>query len=187
MGAFNLPNLLTTLRVLAAPALAWALLRGEFAFAFWVFVVAAVTDALDGWIARRFHLLTPYGAVMDPLADKLVTLVCVVLLTWLSLVPLWLTLAMVVRDTVIVGGAFAYHRAFGEVRIQPTWLGKGHTLVAFALFALILAENAAYVDLAGQRLPLFLLALGFTLASGVQYVVLWGRKAAAEASARKPR
>ncbi len=186
MGFVNLPNVLTTLRVLAAPALAWALMREQFAAALWVFVAAALTDALDGWIARRFDLMTAYGAVMDPLADKLVTLVCVVLLTWLELVPLWLTLAMVVRDTVIVGGAFAYHRAFGEVHIRPTWLGKAHTLVAFALFALILAEAAAYVDIGAWRAGLFLLALAFTVASGVQYVLLWGRKAAAEASARRP-
>lgn len=178
MGVFNLPNLLTTLRVIAAPLLAWALVGRQFELAFWVFVAAAVTDALDGWIARRFHLLTAYGAVMDPLADKLVTLVCVVLLTWLGVVPLWLTLALVVRDTVIVGGAFAYQRAFGEVHIQPTWLGKLHTLVAFALFALVLAEGARYLELAVWRDALFWLVFAFTLASGVQYVVLWGRKAA---------
>lgn len=184
MSAVNLPNVLTTLRVLAAPLLAWALLREEFLLAFWVFVGAAATDALDGWIARRFHLMTPYGAVMDPLADKLVTLVCVVLLTWLGLVPLWLTLALVVRDTLIVGGAFAYHRVFGEVEIQPTRLGKLHTLVAFLLFALLLADGAALIDAAAWRPEVFFVVLASTVASGVQYVVLWGRKAAREARIR---
>ncbi|MEO1766504.1 CDP-alcohol phosphatidyltransferase family protein [Thiobacter aerophilum] len=178
MTAVNLPNVLTTLRVTAAPLLAWALLTRQLELAFWVFVAAALTDALDGWIARRFGLLTPYGAVMDPLADKLVTLVCVVLLTWLEVVPLWLTLALVVRDTVIVGGAFAYQRAFGEVHIQPTRLGKLHTSVAFALFAMVLAEGADYLDLTPWRQALFWMVFAFTLASGVQYVVLWGRKAA---------
>jgi cardiolipin synthase len=187
MGFNQLPNLLTTLRVLAAPVLAWALLTGNFALAFWIFLAAALTDALDGWIARRFQLTTPYGAVMDPLADKLVTLVCVILLTWLSMVPLWLTLALVVRDTIIVGGAFAYHRVFGEVQIRPTRLGKAHTLLAFALFAGVLADAAGYLELDAVREPFFLLVLILTVASGTQYVLLWGRRAAAEASRRQPR
>ena len=184
MKALNVPNILTTLRVLAAPLLAYSLLRGHFEFAFYLFILAAVTDALDGWIARHFNLMTHYGAVMDPLADKLITLVCVILLTWLGMVPLWLTLAMVVRDTVIVSGAFAYHRLFGEVEIHPTWLGKLHTALAFALFTTVLANAAAIIDAAGWLRPFFLLVLLTTLASMVQYVVLWARKAARESARR---
>jgi len=184
MKALNLPNLLTTLRILAAPLLAYALLRGNFAFAFYLFILAALTDALDGWIARHFKLMTHYGAVMDPLADKLITLVCVVLLTWLGMVPLWLTLAMVVRDTVIVSGAFAYHRLFGEVEIHPTWLGKLHTALAFTLFAGALANAANFVDVSEWLDAFFLLALATTLGSLVQYVVLWGRKAVKESARR---
>lgn len=184
MKTVNVPNLLTTLRVLAAPLLAYSLLRGQFEFAFYLFILAAITDALDGWIARHFNLMTPYGAVMDPLADKLITLVCVILLTWLGRVPLWLTLAMVVRDTVIVSGAFAYHRVFGEVQIRPTWLGKLHTALAFTLFASVLANAANLVEVSDWLEGFFLLVLATTLGSLVQYVVLWGRKATREARLR---
>jgi cardiolipin synthase len=184
MSALNLPNFLTTLRVLAAPLLAYSLLRGHFGWAFHLFVLAAVTDALDGWIARHFNLMTHYGAVMDPLADKLITLVCVILLTWLGMVPLWLTLAMVVRDTVIVSGAFAYHRLYGEVEIRPTWLGKLHTALAFTLFAGVLANAANIVDVSDWLDGCSLLVLATTLGSLVQYVVLWGRKAARESARR---
>jgi cardiolipin synthase len=184
MKALNVPNILTTLRVLAAPLLAYSLLRGHFELSFYLFIIAAVTDALDGWIARHFNLMTHYGAVMDPLADKLITLVCVVLLTYLGLVPLWLTLAMVVRDTVIVSGAFAYHRLFGEVEIRPTWLGKLHTALAFTLFTAVLANAADLVDVSAWLRPFFLLVLGTTLASLVQYVVLWARKAVKESARR---
>ncbi len=180
MRVFNLPNVLTSLRVLAAPVLAWALLSADFLLAFWVFVGAALTDALDGWIARRFDLMTAYGAVMDPLADKLITLVCVVLLTWLGIVPLWLTLAMVMRDTLIVGGAFAYHRAFGDVQIRPSVLGKLHTLLAFLFLTALLAEGAGYLSFVPWRTEACLLVLATTVASGAQYVVRWGRKAARE-------
>ena len=186
MKAVNVPNLLTTLRVLAAPLLAYSLLRGQFAFAFYLFILAAVTDALDGWIARHFDQMTPYGAVMDPLADKLITLVCVILLTWLGLVPLWLTLAMVIRDTVIVSGAFAYHRLYGEVEIRPTWLGKLHTALAFTLFASVLADAANLVDASDWLDAFFLLVLATTLASLVQYVLLWGRKAVRETRRAAP-
>lgn len=181
---WNVPNVLTTLRVLAAPLLAYALLHGRFELAFYVFIAAAVTDALDGWIARRFDLMTHYGAVMDPLADKLITLVCVVLLTWLGIVPLWLTLAMVVRDAVIVSGAFAYHRLFGEVEIKPTRLGKLHTALAFSFFTVVLAHSAALIDAAVWLETLFIVMLAVTVASLVQYVVLWGRKAVLESIRR---
>jgi cardiolipin synthase len=184
MKALNVPNILTTLRVLAAPLLAYSLLRGYFELAFYTFIVAAITDALDGWIARHFDLMTHYGAVMDPLADKLITLVCVVLLTWLGIVPLWLTLVIVVRDTVIVSGAFAYHRLFGEVEIRPTWLGKLHTALAFTLFTVVLANSAALIDASEWLRPFFFLVLGTTLASMVQYVVLWARKAVKESARR---
>lgn len=177
---WNVPNVLTTLRVLAAPLLAYGLLRGHFELAFYVFILAAITDALDGWIARHFNLMTRYGAVMDPLADKLITLVCVVLLTYLGLVPLWLTLAIVVRDTVIVAGAFAYHRLFGEVEIHPTLLGKLHTALAFMLLTGALANAAALIDLSDWQQPLFLLVLATALASLTQYVILWARKAGKE-------
>lgn len=175
---WNVPNILTTLRVLAAPLLAYCLMTQRYAPAFFLFVGAAITDALDGWIARHFNQMTHYGAVMDPLADKLVTLTCVILLTWLGWIPLWLTLAMVMRDTVIVAGAFAYHRLFGEIEIRPTRLGKLHTALAFSLFVLVLADAADMIE-AGTWLPAgFLVVLLSTVASMGQYVVLWARKAA---------
>lgn len=174
---WNVPNILTTLRVIAAPLLAYCLMSERFEWAFYVFIGAAITDALDGWIARHFNQMTHYGAVMDPLADKLVTLTCIILLTWLGWVPLWLTLAMLMRDTVIVAGAFAYHHLFGEVEIRPTRLGKFHTLLAFALLTLVLAHAADLFDASAMLQMSFLAVLASTLASLGQYVVLWSRKA----------
>ena len=174
---WNVPNVLTLLRVFAAPLLAYFLMRHRYDYALSTFVFAAVTDALDGFIARRFNRYTEFGAALDPLADKLITLTCLVLLAYQTLIPLWLTLAMVVRDTVIVAGAFAYHRLFGEVEIHPTWLGKLHTFFAFALFIVVLADAAHLMDASAWRTPAFLAVLATAVASLVQYVVLWGRKA----------
>lgn len=183
---WNVPNVLTLLRVIAAPLLAYFLMRGHYAYALYAFIFAAFTDALDGFIARRFNLYTEFGAALDPLADKLITLTCLVILTFQDWVPLWLTLAIVVRDTVIVAGAFSYHHLFGEVDIQPTLLGKFHTFTAFALFVLVLAHAARLVDAADWLAAGFVALLATTLASLAQYVVLWGRKAALEA-ARRPK
>lgn len=181
---WNVPNVLTLLRVIAAPLLAYFLMRGYYDYALYTFVIAAITDALDGFIARRFDLYTEFGAALDPLADKLITLTCLVILTFQGWVPLWLTLAIVVRDTVIVAGAFSYHHLFGEVDIHPTWLGKFHTFAAFALFIVVLIHAARLIDASGWLMASFVTVLVTTLASMVQYVVLWGRKAAREAGRR---
>jgi len=181
---WNAPNVLTLLRVLAAPLLAYFLMRGYYEYALYTFVLAAITDALDGFIARRFNLYTEFGAALDPLADKLITLTCLVILTFQGWVPLWLTLAIVVRDTVIVAGAFSYHHLFGEVDIHPTWLGKFHTFAAFALFIVVLAHAAQIFDASDWLTASFVAVLTTTLASLAQYVVLWGRKAALEAERR---
>lgn len=185
LAVWNVPNLLTAVRVVAAPALAYCLLRGQYTWALYLFVGAAITDALDGWIARHFNQMTHFGAVMDPLADKLITLTCVILLTYQGRVPLWLTLAMVMRDTLIVAGAFAYHRLFGEVDIHPTRLGKLHTLIAFIMFPVTLAQAARLIEAAHWLPALFLLVMVTTLSSAIQYVVLWGKKAS-HAASRSP-
>ena len=179
---WNVPNVLTILRVLAAPLLAYFLLRGYFNYALYTFALAALTDALDGFIARHFSQYTEFGAALDPLADKLITLTGMLILTFQGFVPLWLTLAMVVRDSVIVAGAFAYHHLFGEIDIQPTWLGKLHTGMAFVLFLLVMAQAADLIALSGWLTLAFLAVLVSSLTSMVQYVVLWARKAAQEAS-----
>lgn len=181
---WNVPNVLTLLRVIAAPLLAYFLMRGHYDYALYTFTFAAITDALDGFIARRFQLYTEFGAALDPLADKLITLTCLVILTFQGWVPLWLTLAIVVRDTVIVAGAFSYHHLFDEVDIHPTWLGKFHTFAAFALFIVVLAHAAKLGDASDWLMTSFVAVLVTTLASMVQYVVLWGRKAAREAERR---
>lgn len=177
-NALNIPNLLTLLRIVLVPALAWLLLRHAYAAALVVFLAAGISDALDGFLARRWNQFTPLGAMLDPIADKLLTLTCVGLLTWQSLLPIWLALALIARDAAIVAGAAAYHRLRGGLEMAPTLLGKTHTFLVFGLFALILA-NAGELLSASEWLPFgFGLALVITAASGLHYVWVWGRKAA---------
>ena len=182
---WNVPNILTLLRVVAAPLLAYLLMRGYYEYALYVFLAAAITDALDGYIARHFHLGTEFGTALDPLADKLITLTCLLILSLQGWVPWWLTLPLVLRDAVIVIGAFTYHHRFGEIDIQPTRLGKLHAFAVFALFILVLAHAAQAIDAAPWFSAGFAAIFVTTLVSLTQYVVLWTRKAAQQTKARQ--
>ena len=173
----NVPNALTLLRLAAVPGVAWLITHERWPEAFWLFMAAAVTDGLDGWIARRFRLTTALGAAMDTVADKALGLAALVLLTRAEAIPLWVTLAVLGRDTIIVSGALTWRGMIGPLEIQPTWLGKTHTATEFAMLALTLAVMAGIVAAEPFEVALFLLVFALALGSTVQYVWLWSAKA----------
>src|SRR5262249_13541387 len=176
----NLPNAITLARLLLVPVVAYLLATGLYGAALTVFLVAAVTDLIDGFIARTFGLSSTLGATLDPLADKLNMLVTTVLLAWQELVPIWLAVAIVARDIVIVSGAIAYRLTVGHVEMAPTVLSKVNTFIEFTALLLVLATAAAVIDF-GTWLPaVFPLVFATVLASGAQYVWVWSRKAARE-------
>ncbi|TXF11726.1 CDP-alcohol phosphatidyltransferase family protein [Pelomicrobium methylotrophicum] len=173
----NVANAITLLRLCLVPALAYFLVQESYALAFWAFVIAAASDALDGYVARRFNQRTSIGAVLDPMADKLLILTTVLGLAWLKVLPLWLAALMLGRDFVIVVGAVSYRLAIGPYYMQPTVLGKVCTFFQFALLVTLLADAAHYVDAAPLRFSLSTLVALFTVLSGAHYVWLWGHKA----------
>lgn len=179
----HLPNLITLLRLGLVPVVAVTIVKGAFAAALAAFLAAAVSDLVDGWIARRFGLTSRLGALLDPVADKLAMFVATVALAWHGLVPLWLAAAIVGRDVVIVAGAIAYRLLRGHLEIAPSWLSKVNTAVEFAVLLLALCRGAGWID-GGHWLPaLFALALATVVASGAQYVWRWSRKARADRGA----
>lgn len=175
----NIPNTITMMRIITVPFLAYLLLRGAYGAAIWVFVAAGVSDALDGFIARRFQLCTRLGAVLDPLADKMLVVVSVLTLAWLGLLPWWLALIVTGRDLVIVGGASAYYLRAGSVEMEPSIPSKLNTGVQILLIFAILAQAAGVVRIAGWLPVLLGAALVTTVVSGGHYVVVWSRRAAA--------
>ncbi|HSO05743.1 MAG TPA: CDP-alcohol phosphatidyltransferase family protein [Pelomicrobium sp.] len=178
----NAANAITLLRLCLVPVLAFLLIEGRHMAAFWTFVIASVSDGIDGFIARHFNQRTHIGAVLDPAADKLLILASVIGLTWIKLLPLWLAALMVGRDFVIVVGAVSYRIAIGPYRMQPTFLGKACTFFQFSLLVVLLAQAAGYVD-ATDYLPwLFGFVALFTVLSGAHYVWTWGAKASAHVS-----
>ncbi len=108
-GPLSLPNLITLLRLCAVPAAVWLIIQGRLDLAFFVFVGAGVSDALDGWIARRWNLRSALGALLDPVADKALLVSVYVTLALIGVLPDWLAILVVFRDVVIMGGVVLFY------------------------------------------------------------------------------
>lgn len=177
---FNLPNAISLLRLLATPVVVWLIFAAQWQMAGGLFLLAALSDGMDGYLARRLGQTTAFGAALDALADKALGLATLITLTRLGMIPLWVTVAILLRDSVIVLGAFRYHRLTGHLEIQPTGLGKVHTLTEFALLALVLGNAAQVIQLGIWEWPLFALVFAVAVISGIQYVWIWSGKARRE-------
>ena len=177
---FNLPNVITMLRIAAVPVVGWLILQQRWEAACWLFLAAAVSDGIDGLLARWLRQMTQLGAALDSVADKALGLVTLVMLTLEEAIPMWVTLAILLRDTVIVLGALSYRGLAGHLEIHPTWLGKTHMFAEFTLLTLVLASLAGLLDLTAWLQPLFAAVLVIAVVSGVQYVWIWGTKARRE-------
>ena len=177
----NIPNTITLFRLALVPVTGWLLWRGAYGPALIVFLTAAISDFLDGVIARRFDLKSSLGATLDPVADKLNMFVATVLLALQGLLPLWLAAAIVLRDVVIVAGATAYRMLRGHIEIAPTMLSKVNTFIEFGVLIAVMASAAGWIE-AGSWLPVvFVLVFATVAASGLQYIWIWGRKALPDA------
>ena len=181
----QVPNLLTGLRLLLVPPILWLLVRGEYAWALGLAIVAGVSDWLDGALARRFGWQSRIGGILDPLADKLLLVGTYITLGALGHLPAWLVVLVVLRDVVIVAGAAVYHFRFEAVQPEPTRLSKINTVAQLLLMMVTL------VDLAGLPVhtvltALLIAAVGvLVVATLVQYVGIWSARAARIARERK--
>lgn len=173
----NIALTITLLRFLLAPLLVWLLLQQDYSMALGIFLLGSISDALDGFIARQFNQGTPLGALLDPLADKLLVACAILMLFWLGHFPLWLAIPVLLRDLIIMSGALAYRHISGKLEMQPLPLSKLNTAVQFVLILAILAANDGYPQLHFLLEPLSWLTLATTLASGAQYIWEWSRRA----------
>ncbi len=174
-AVFTVANLLTVLRMGMTPFLVILVMQGQFMWALVVFVTAGVTDMLDGLIARRTAQLTRLGAVLDPIADKLLLSSSFIVLTWSSglvvSVPTWLTVLTLSRDLLILISAMAIVMTLGARVFYPSWLGKLTTAAQLVTVGVVLLLNSQ-----GQSVPgvgyMFLVTGVLTVASGIHYVFL---------------
>lgn len=169
-----LPNFLTLLRVLLLVPFVFAFLSRSYPTAFGVFVVAALTDGLDGWLARRFKWITHWGSLIDPIADKLLVLSGYFLLMRQAVISGMFFTTVLAREIIVLFGAILYYSWINRKQMTPTMLGKLCTLCHFLFLALLL------LALAGLSIPDWFVSGGtffiyvITIASGFQYVLIWG-------------
>jgi cardiolipin synthase (CMP-forming) len=169
----TLPNQLTLLRMGLAPVLVVLVLRHELVWAVAVFVVAGITDLLDGLIARLGHQQTRLGAMLDPVADKLLLSATFIVLTWgpalVLPIPVWLTVIVLSRDAIILISVAVVNLTVGPRVFLPSWLGKASTALQLLTVAVVLLLNA--LDNPAPAISvLFQLTLVVTVASALHYV-----------------
>ena len=165
----NIPNSLTILRILLIPCYIGLLVYGKFDQALIVLLVAGLTDALDGAIARMKNQYTRLGAVLDPLADKMLLISGFITLSMIHLVPSWVTILVVSRDVILMLGTAVAHFTDSRVDITPTFLGKGTTFLQLSYIVMVIFLTSRRIDLA-VMLPLLFGMVAFTLLSGLHYL-----------------
>ena len=172
----SIPNLISLARLMAVPVMIYLILNGSYFGAFWLFVAAGVSDAIDGYIAKQLGQATVLGSYLDPLADKALLVGVYITLGQENLLPSWLVILVVFRDLVIIGGVVLLHISTNGVKMKPLIVSKINTAAQIFLVAIVLA-NLAFPQLAWSEFVLILVYIVTvtTLSSGGAYIVRWGR------------
>lgn len=176
MNLSFLPNLITLIRVILLIPLSIFLIEENYQWALIIFFIAGFSDALDGFLAKRFSWVSRFGAILDPIADKALLIISMAILTYNGKINFWLFLLVIARDIYIVAGAYFYHYKLGPYDMQPSNLSKINTFVQIFLVTMVL------VSLGYTKLPdifiqsLVWLTFTTTLISGIDYGWVWGKK-----------
>ncbi len=165
----NLANIITFARLCAVPLAFWLVLAHRIDRAFLLFVAAGLSDALDGWLARRYGG-NAVGAVMDPVADKALLVTMYVTLAAVGELPDWLAILVVFRDLLIVGGIGVLTVLGHAVAIRPLYISKVNTVLQIVLIAVSLLEGGYGVGIPGVAVVLTWCVAATTLISGAAYV-----------------
>jgi cardiolipin synthase len=171
----TIPNLITVLRFLLVPAVVLAMLQSRWEWAFSGFVVAGVSDGVDGFIARQFDQRSRLGAYLDPMADKILLVSVFVVLGIGGQLPLWLVVAVVSRDALIICAVLLSTVMGHPVEMKPLMVSKANTAVQIVVAGEVLAELTFGFDLGVFRRALVLLSGLLTVASAAAYLVAWLR------------
>ncbi len=166
-----LPNLITLLRIVSVPFIVILLFNHNYAMTLLLFVLAGFSDGLDGYIAKRFQCVTKLGTMLDPIADKCLLIASFVMLTYQEYLPFWLTVIVVFRDILIIGGVVLVNVLLGSVELKPLIISKINTAMQILLI---------FVSLLGLAHPqiipnfdtsfLYILVAGTSILSGLAYI-----------------
>lgn len=181
----NVPNAISLARLFAVPIIVWLILGDQIEAAFWLSLAAAISDAVDGIIAKLFDAETVLGGFLDPIADKAL-LVCVfVSLGHAGYLPMWLVILVVFRDALIIGGALVFQTITSSLRMRPMMISKINTFSQLVLAVSTLGIAGLGLEDPGVKDPLTYIVGLTTLVSGGFYVVLWTQHASLHEKGRE--
>jgi cardiolipin synthase (CMP-forming) len=173
--ALSIPNLITLGRILLVPVVVWAIAQGLMWLAFLLFVAAGVSDAVDGFLAKRFGMTTVLGAYLDPLADKALIVSIYVTLGINGLIPRWLVILVVSRDIMIIGGIMLSWVMGNPLKIRPLLVSKLNTVAQIVFACAVLGSLGFGLEVPVLTLVLTGLVAALTSLSVAAYVAEWAR------------
>ncbi|HWK94072.1 MAG TPA: CDP-alcohol phosphatidyltransferase family protein [Pseudolabrys sp.] len=171
----SIPNLITLARILMVPVVVWAIASHTMWLAFVLFLLAGVSDAVDGFIAKRFGMTTELGAYLDPLADKALIVSIYLTLGINGDIPPWLVILVVSRDILIVGGIILSWLMDNPLKIKPLWVSKLNTVAQIVFACVVLGSLGFNIQVANLRLVLMGAVAVLTLLSIGAYLNEWVR------------
>ncbi len=169
----HIPNIITVFRIFLVPLVIWLMLDGRMQSAFLLFIVAGVSDGLDGFLAKRYGWRTELGAYLDPLADKALLVSIYVVLGLFSHLPVWLVIAVVSRDIVIVGAILLSWILARPVPMRPLMISKVNTVGQIMLAAMVLGDLGFALGLEKLVEVMVWVTGGLTVLSAAFYLVNW--------------
>jgi len=177
----SLPNIISVLRIFLVIPTVYFLLQHRYTDALVVFVIAGLSDGLDGYLARRYGWMTRLGSFLDPMGDKLLMTASYFMLGYLGQLPVWLVAMVIGRDLIIVLGAIAYRILVKDISMQPLLISKINTgcqifLVLLMIYSLSTLPYAHSIPQAFSTMMVYIVALTTTL-SGISYVLIWSGRA----------
>lgn len=176
----SIPNIITLGRILLVPVIVWAIASGQMAVALVLFLVAGISDAVDGFLAKQFNMASELGALLDPLADKALLVSIYVTLGIAGAIPRWLVILVVSRDIMIVGAVIVSWLVDKPIPMKPLMVSKLNTLAQVAYAALILGMLGLGWAVKPFDFYLTILVAALTLASVAMYLREWVRHIGAD-------
>jgi len=182
----NIPNSITLGRLVLVPLVVWLIIDHQMEAAFLLFLLAGLSDAADGYLAKRYGWNSELGAYLDPIADKLLLVSVFVVLGYMGELPLWLVIAAVSRDGLIIGAVLLSTIMGNPVEVKPLFVSKANTAVQIVLAGWVLAELAFGTTFGPLRYWLVIASGILTVASAAAYLVSWLKHMAGYAESETP-
>ncbi|MEM5500562.1 CDP-alcohol phosphatidyltransferase family protein [Ahrensia kielensis] len=174
-NVYTLPNLITLARLFTVPLIIYLIVLGNWTAALVLFVLAGISDAVDGIIARKYGLGSEVGAYLDPISDKVLLTAVFIALGYYEVVPIWFVFLVVARDVLIIGAVVLSTIMGADVDIKPLMISKANTLVQIGLAAYLIATKAGFFSIPILGSALIYIVAALTLASTAAYCVVWFR------------